>query len=148
MIFALIKKENKNNNFKEFLNYFENEYINKYGVESWNYAENVRHVTNNACESYNSKLNRLFSVKPTFYKLLYELRLEEHQISVTYNKRKNGLLGLEFRRRLKTEKKLFILSNDIKLIEEMPDATHVDIKNKAIAWLDSLKKLGKGLLEN
>ena len=30
----------------------------------------------------------------------------------------------------------------------MPNVTPVDIKNKAIAWLNTLKKLGKGLLGN
>ena len=41
------------------------------------------------------KLNQLF------FKLLYELRIEEQNIVTTYEKRKAGLLGNEIRRNLR-----------------------------------------------
>ena len=34
----------------------------------------------------NSQLNKLFDKKPNFYKLVYELKLEEHNIVMTYKK--------------------------------------------------------------
>ena len=99
-IFELICKKNTNNNFKNFLTYFKNQYILKIDIHSWNYYKNFTHITNNSCESYNCKLNKIFKVKPTFFKLLYELRIEEQDIVTTYEKRKAGLLGHEIRRNL------------------------------------------------
>eukprot|EP00833_Pecoramyces_ruminatium_P014750 jgi/Orpsp1_1/1188782/evm.model.d7180000067137.1 len=40
------KKEYKN--FLEFLNYFYDTYLMRYDVNSWNYYENIEHITNNA----------------------------------------------------------------------------------------------------
>ena len=42
--------------------------------------------TNNSCESYNTQLNKLSDKKSNFYKLIYELKLEEHNIIMTYKK--------------------------------------------------------------
>ena len=97
-VFNLISKKNNSENFKKFLTYFETQYIKKIDINSWNYNDDLTHVTNNSCESYNCKLKKLFKVKPTFIKLLYELRLEENDISNIYEKRKSGLIGHEERR--------------------------------------------------
>ena len=75
-------------------------------VSSWNYYKNFIHVTNNSCESYNFKLNKLFMKKPKFFKLLYELRIEEHDIVNTYEKRKVWLLGYEIKKNAHVRKKL------------------------------------------
>jgi hypothetical protein len=61
-VFELIKDKSNNEAFDEFLNYFEEQYINKYGIDSWNYYRNYIHITNNSCESYNCKLNKLFKI--------------------------------------------------------------------------------------
>ena len=47
----------------------------------------------------------MFKVKPTFFKLLYELRIEEQDTVTTYEKRKAGLIGCEIRRNLNIIKK-------------------------------------------
>ena len=49
MIFNIIKEKNTNANFKNFLNYFGEEYIKKYNILSWNYYLDYRHLTNNEC---------------------------------------------------------------------------------------------------
>ena len=50
------------------------------------------------------KLIIFFQKKPTYFKLLYELRLEEADIINDYKKRNAGLLGSNNRRNLKMEK--------------------------------------------
>ena len=59
-VFYKIKEDSSNENFDKFLQYFEDTYIKLYQIKRWNYYNNYRHVTNNACESYNAKLNNLF----------------------------------------------------------------------------------------
>ena len=56
-VFEHIKHINDNNNFAKFLKYFEDNYIRKFSIKSWNYFENIENTTNNCCESYNNKLN-------------------------------------------------------------------------------------------
>ena len=48
-------------------------------------------------------------MKPKFFKLLYELRIEEHDIINTFEKRKAGLLGHELRRNIHVEEKIRII---------------------------------------
>ena len=96
LVFKKIETEAKainNINFLNFIKYFKDTYIKKFNPESWNYYENYRHITNNSCESYNAQLNKLFDKKSNFYKLVYKLKLEEHNIVMTYKKRLSGLLG-------------------------------------------------------
>ena len=85
-VFKLIKEKSENSAFGEFLKYFEEQYILRYGIKTWNYYDNYIHITNNSCESYNCKLNKLFKIKPSFFKLLYELRIEEQDIVNSYKK--------------------------------------------------------------
>ena len=92
LVFEIIKNKTSNKNFIEFLDYFEEQYMVKWSINNWNYYTDITHCTNNSCEAYNCKLNRMFSAKPSFFKLLYELRMEEKDIINTYKKRKMGLL--------------------------------------------------------
>ena len=79
-LFNYIKEKNTNDNFNHFFDYFEDNYIDKYGIKNWNYFENIENTTNNCCEAYNNKLNNLFNKKPTYFKLLYKLREEKDLI--------------------------------------------------------------------
>ena len=54
LVFKKIENEANtinNINYLNFIKYFKDTYIKKYKLESWNYYENRRHITNNACES-------------------------------------------------------------------------------------------------
>jgi len=76
----------------KFLDFFYNNYLLKYDLDSWNYYNNIEHITNNASESFNNYLNNLFPKKPTFYKLIIILRKEESLSYTDYEKRNNGIL--------------------------------------------------------
>ncbi|KAG4103918.1 hypothetical protein H8356DRAFT_1419868 [Neocallimastix lanati (nom. inval.)] len=76
-----VKNNNDYNNFQQFLEYFNKNYLLKYNVNNWNYYENIEHLTNNASESYNSYLNNIFPNKHLFYKLIYILKEE----NLSYN---------------------------------------------------------------
>ncbi|KAG4090664.1 hypothetical protein H8356DRAFT_1409679 [Neocallimastix lanati (nom. inval.)] len=80
----------KYNNFLQFLEYFNKNYLLKYNVNNWNYYENIEHLTNNASESYNSYLNNIFPNKPLFYKLIYILKEEENLSYNDYQRRTKG----------------------------------------------------------
>ena len=79
-LFKFIESKNNNDNFSNFLKYFENNYLRKYNIKSWNYNDNIENTTNNCCESYNNKLKNYFYKKPTYYKFLFVLRREEDDI--------------------------------------------------------------------
>ena len=68
----------------------------------------------------------MFNKKPSFFKLLYKLRIEERDISLTYQKRNSRLLGLEHRRRMKTENKINFLHDKAKDIEILPENTSIE----------------------
>ncbi len=97
-------------------------------------------MTNNACESYNAKLNNLFQKKPTFLKLLYELRIEESSIIKDFKKRQAGLLCSGNRR----TKFMDNIQKRNKDIEAMPNNNMTDKKNIEQAWYDYVKSLGEG----
>ena len=82
-----MSKKKKYNNFQQFLEYFNKNYLLKYNVNNWNYYENIEHLTNNTSESYNSYLNNIFSNKPLFYKLIYILKEEENLSYNDYQRR-------------------------------------------------------------
>ena len=100
-----------------------------YPIKRWNYYNNYRHVTNNACESYNAKLNNLFQKKPTFFKLLYEIRLEESSIINEFIKRQAGLLGSGNRKSMMLIKFKANIEKRIEDIEAMPNNNEADKKN-------------------
>ncbi|KAG4087393.1 hypothetical protein H8356DRAFT_1433642 [Neocallimastix lanati (nom. inval.)] len=85
-----VKNNNDYNNFLQFLEYFNKNYLLKYNVNNWNYYENIEHLTNNASESYNSYLNNIFPNKLLFYKLIYILKEEENLSYNDYQRRTKG----------------------------------------------------------
>ena len=78
----------------------------------------------------------MFNKKPSFFKLLYKLRIEERDISLTYEKRNSGLHGLELRRRMKIENKINFLHNKAKDIEILPENTSIEksVKTKTLFY--------------
>ena len=139
-----IRDNSDNENFDKFLKYFEDYYIKMYNIKNWNYFNNFRHITNNACESYNAKINNLFQKKPTYFKLIYELRLEEADIIINYKKRNAGLLGSNNRRSNKMEIFLKTMQEKIEEINNLPNNNN-DRKKFVLAWYNYVKSLGTGL---
>ena len=121
------------------------QYIQKIDIISWNYNDDLTHVTNNSDESYNCKLKKLFKVKPTFFKLLYELRLEENDISNTYEKRKSGLIGHEVRRNTHIIKKIENLNSLEENIRKMPSKTEEDKAKISAEWFNIINIFGKNI---
>ena len=141
-VFHIIKQKSSSNiNFTEFLKYFENEYIKIYKIPTWNYYNNYRHVTNNSCEAYNSKMNKLFDKKPSYFKLIYELRIEEATIVNNYNKRQAGLLGQEIRKNTKVLNLLNNMKQYEEEINDMPSVSSFDKNLIAFKWFECLSKL-------
>ena len=68
-IYNKFKEESEANNYRnflEFLDYFKKTYLITYEIKYWNYYDHIEHITNNACESYNAKLNNLFQKNQHF----------------------------------------------------------------------------------
>ncbi|KAL6632784.1 hypothetical protein U3516DRAFT_734720 [Neocallimastix sp. 'constans'] len=80
------------NNFLQFLEYFNKNYLLKYNVNNWNYYKNIEHLTNNASESYNSYLK------------------EENLSYNDYQKRTKGTW--------KKKQKIFSATDEIKILIE------------------------------
>ncbi|KAG4102918.1 hypothetical protein H8356DRAFT_1420747 [Neocallimastix lanati (nom. inval.)] len=98
------------NNFLQFLEYFNKNYLLKYNVNNWNYYKNIEHLTNNASESYNSYLSNIFPNKPLFYKLIYILKEEENLSYNDYQRRTKG--------NWKKKQKIFSATDEIKILIE------------------------------
>ncbi|KAG4089038.1 hypothetical protein H8356DRAFT_1432268 [Neocallimastix lanati (nom. inval.)] len=112
-IYIIIKRicqKKKYNNFLQFLEYFNKNYLLKYNVNNWNYYENIEHFTNNASKSYNSYLNNIFPNKPLFYKLIYILKEEENLSYNDYQRRTKG--------NWKKKQKIFSVTDEIKILIE------------------------------
>ncbi|KAL6621109.1 hypothetical protein U3516DRAFT_796114 [Neocallimastix sp. 'constans'] len=112
-IYTIIKRicqKKKYNNFLQFLEYFNKNYLLMYNVNNWNYYENIEHLTNNASESYNSYLNNIFPNKPLFYKLIYILKEEENLSYNDYQRRTKG--------NWKKKQKIFSATDEIKILIE------------------------------
>ncbi|KAG4086931.1 hypothetical protein H8356DRAFT_1434097 [Neocallimastix lanati (nom. inval.)] len=80
-IFSLIKTKSIEKNscqFLKFLEYFYETYLIGYDMKSWNYYNNIEHITNIASESLDNSLNKLFPMKPNFYELINKLKEQEH----------------------------------------------------------------------
>lgn len=86
-VFEKIKDEVHNlpNIIKDFLQYFETQFLEHYSIEYWPYFKQYSLRTNNCRESYNNMLNSYFVKKPTFWKLLHKLRQEIFTIEKNYN---------------------------------------------------------------
>ncbi|ORX76137.1 hypothetical protein BCR32DRAFT_304110 [Anaeromyces robustus] len=92
-IYNRIKSKCKEHNyvqFLEFLEYFYYTYLIDYNIKYWNYYNNIKHITNNASESYNNQLKSIFSKKPTFFKLIYVLQKQEFLSNIDYQRRIAG----------------------------------------------------------
>ena len=140
-VFDIIKSKSTNENFNNFLEYYEKEFIKLHKIENWNYYQDYRHITNNACEAYNSKLNKLFDKKPTYFKLIYELRIKEANIINIYNKRYSGFLDHEYRRKMKIEEIIHILNDNNNVISGMPNRTRAEKKLIALQWFECLQRI-------
>ena len=68
--------EGLSDKIKEFLQYFQNQFLAHYPLQYWSYYKQYSLRTNNSCESYNKVINSYFVKKPIFWKLLYILRQE------------------------------------------------------------------------
>jgi len=77
--------------FLNFLEYFNKTYLYKYDIQYWNYYNDINHIINNASESFNNYLKKLFYKKPSFYELIYHLKREE---SLSYNNYKRKIEGV------------------------------------------------------
>ena len=66
----ITRNKTANKYFIEFLDYFEEQYLIKWSIKNFIYYNDITHCTNNSCEAYNCKLNRMFSVKYNFFKLV------------------------------------------------------------------------------
>ena len=139
-VFKIIRQKSNNINFNKFLDYYEEEYFKVFNISNWNYYRNYRHITNNACEANNSKINKLFDGGPSFFKLVYELRVEESSIITNYNKRIAGLIGHELRRNIKVEEQLRSLESTIEEINDMPSVSNFEKNLVAWKWFDCLSK--------
>ncbi|KAG4086485.1 hypothetical protein H8356DRAFT_1059953 [Neocallimastix lanati (nom. inval.)] len=109
----------KYNNFLQFLEYFNKNYLLKYNVNNWNYYENIEHLTNNASESYNSYLNNIFPNKPLFYKLIYILKEEENLSYNDYQRRTKG--------NWKKKQKIFSATDEIKILIENYNSKEINL---------------------
>ena len=87
----IIYQANNYFHFLKFLEYFKKTYLYIYDIQRWNYYNDINHITNNASESFNNYLKKLFHKKPSFYELIYHLKKEE---SLSYNNYQRKIGGV------------------------------------------------------
>ncbi|ORX76416.1 hypothetical protein BCR32DRAFT_284175 [Anaeromyces robustus] len=95
-IYNKIKRECQKNNYNQFLDfleYFNDTYLQRHDIKYWNYYNGIEHITNNASESFSKYLKLLFQNKPTFYKLIHKLKKEESLSFNDYQRRNEGILS-------------------------------------------------------
>ncbi|KAG4091675.1 hypothetical protein H8356DRAFT_1313001 [Neocallimastix lanati (nom. inval.)] len=105
-IFSLIKTKSIEKNscqFLKFLEYFYETYLIGYDMKSWNYYNNIEHITNNASESLNNSLNKLFPMKPNFYELINKLKEHEHLSYYDYQMKIKGIWRMKKKIKTKTD---------------------------------------------
>ena len=86
-------------------------------------------------------MDKLFDKKPSYFKLIYELRIEEATIVNNYNKRQAGLLGQEIRKNTKVLNLLNNMKQYEEEINDMPSVTSFDKNLIAFKWFECLSKL-------
>lgn len=86
-------------------------------------------------------MNKLFDKKPNFFKLIYEIRVEEATIVNNYNKRQAGLLGHEIMKNTKVLDLVNIMNQYEEKINDMPSITSFDKNLIAFKWFECLSKL-------
>ncbi|KAG4096233.1 hypothetical protein H8356DRAFT_1309712 [Neocallimastix lanati (nom. inval.)] len=105
-IFSLIKTKSIEKNscqFLKFLEYFYETYLIGYDMKSWNYYNNIKHITNKASESLNNSLNKLFPMKPNFYELINKLKEHEHLSYYDYQMKIKGIWRMKKKIKTKTD---------------------------------------------
>ena len=120
LVFDIIKNKTDNENFIAFLDNFEKQYMIKCSlligiIIIIQFIARIIPVN-----LIIVKLNRIFNSKPSFFRLLYELRNEKKDIKNTFKKRKIGLFENEIRRTNVIEKKLN-LHESILNINKLPE---------------------------
>ena len=142
-IYKEIKNKCKTNNyvqFLKFLEYFEENYLNGYKINEWNYYYCIEHITNNASESFNKYLNYLIPTKPNFYKLVNILREEENASFLDYERRNDGIWGKKEKNLSKTEE----INNLIEKYKNMESELIIKESNRDVIvnlWFKCLREL-------
>jgi len=142
-IYVLIKtKSNEKNSchFLKFLEYFYNTYLFGYDIKSWNYYNNMEHITNNASESLNNSLNKLFPMKPNFYELISKLKEQEHLSYYDYQMKIRGIWRIKKRIQTKTDE-INILIEEYKNKEAKLIDTKCDRNDLINLWFECLTNL-------
>ena len=86
-------------------------------------------------------MNKIFDKKPSYFKLIYEIRIEEATIVNNYNKRQAGLLGHEIRKNTKVLNLVNIMEQYEEEINDMPSVTSLDKNLIAFKWFECLSKI-------
>lgn len=99
-IFNYLKNEYKNENEKELLTYFENNFINgSFKIKNWNLHDIVIR-SNNQIESFHSSFNRFVRLNnPPFHQLVPKINKQIEKVKVEYDEQVKKMN----RRRKKTE---------------------------------------------
>jgi len=133
--------------FLEFLEYYKNTYLIDYKIKYWNYYNNIRHITNNASESYNNHLNKLFPNKPTFFRLINVLREQEFLSNADYEKRIIGYWGKKPRKIVRTDE-INAIVKYYKNLEILEKRKNENDRNKIIdLWLKCLNDLNIKIID-
>ena len=126
-IYVIIKAKsivNKYCQFLKFLEYFYRTYLLGYDIKSWNYYNNMEHITNSASESLNNYLNNLFPIKPSFYELINTLNELEHLSYFDYQRKIRGIW--------KKKKKITTKADKISILIEKYKNTEAKCKDVII----------------
>ncbi|ORX71716.1 hypothetical protein BCR32DRAFT_250084 [Anaeromyces robustus] len=143
-IYNRIKSKCKEHNyvqFLEFLEYFYYTYLIDYNIKNWNYYNNIKHITNNASESYNNQLKSIFSKKPTFFKLIYVLQKQEFLSNIDYQRRIAGYWEKKPKKLIRTDEINAIVKyyKNMEILEKRKN--EIDRKKIINLWLDCLDDL-------
>ena len=84
-VFNELRNNNQDINLEPLFEYYDDILIKKFTPDMWNYYNQETNRTNNACESYNKKLNSYFNSKSTIIKLINILTIEEESIFKEYS---------------------------------------------------------------
>ncbi|ORX76040.1 hypothetical protein BCR32DRAFT_284617 [Anaeromyces robustus] len=146
-IYNRIKSKCKEHNyvqfleFLEFLEYFKYTYLIDYNIKYWNYYNNIKHITNNASESYNNQLKSIFSKKPTFFKLIYVLQKQEFLSNIDYQRRIAGYWEKKPKKLIRTDE-INAIVKYYKIMEILEKRKNEIDRNKITnLWLDCLDDL-------
>ncbi|ORX71710.1 hypothetical protein BCR32DRAFT_285809 [Anaeromyces robustus] len=114
----------------------------------WNYYNNIKHITNNASESYNNQLKSIFSKKPTFFKLIYVLQKQEFLSNIDYQRRIAGYWEKKPKKLIRTDE-INAIVKYYKIMEILEKRKNEIDRNKITnLWLDCLDDLLKLLINN